>query len=263
MLTVYDLKNQRMLTQPNFWKLVSGYEQFSGVTFVGSFQIIEKHLLPQFKQVNLILGMEDQRTGQNLNQFFDLTRRVKEITSANEQFISRVADESLKLRFTKEHLFHSKYYIVENDNQFKIFNGSMNLTQKALTSNFEMLWMYAGSKDNPADLAFYQAHQQLFKKNFTGDSTNYLDRKVIDQIKGKSAKEITEILTSQTVEQINDNTVLFPVEDITKITNSQKNQRYALVPKDVKQVINSIYTPKGNKRLIPLKEINDGKLKKL
>ena len=121
MLTVYDLKNQRMLTQPNFWKLVSGYEQFSGVTFVGSFQIIEKHLLPQFKQVNLILGMEDQRTGQNLNQFFDLTRRVKEITSANEQFISRVADESLKLRFTKEHLFHSKYYIVENDNQFKIF----------------------------------------------------------------------------------------------------------------------------------------------
>ena len=95
MLTVYDLKNQRMLTQPNFWKLVSGYEQFSGVTFVGSFQIIEKHLLPQFKQVNLILGMEDQRTGQNLNQFFDLTRRVKEITSANEQFISRVADESL------------------------------------------------------------------------------------------------------------------------------------------------------------------------
>ena len=136
MLTVYDLKNQRMLTQPNFWKLVSGYEQFSGVTFVGSFQIIEKHLLPQFKQVNLILGMEDQRTGQNLNQFFDLTRRVKEITSANEQFISRVADESLKLRFTKEHLFHSKYYIVENDNQFKIFNGSMNLTQKALTNNF-------------------------------------------------------------------------------------------------------------------------------
>lgn len=248
MLTVYDLKNQRMLTQPNFWKLVSGYEQFSGVTFVGSFQIIEKHLFPQFKQVNLILGMEDQRTGQNLNQFFDLTRRVKEITSANEQFISRVADESLKLRFTKEHLFHSKYYIVENDNQFKIFNGSMNLTQKALTNNFEMLWMYAGSKDNPADLAFYQAHQQLFKKNFTEDSTNYLDRKVIDQIKGKSAKEITEILTSQTVEQINDNTVLFPVEDITKITNSQRNQRYTLVPKDVKQVINTIYTPKGNKR---------------
>ena len=98
------------------------------------------------------------------------------------------------------------------------------------------------------DLAFYQAHQQLFKKNFTEDSTNYLDRKVIDQIKGKSAKEITEILTSQTVEQINDNTVLFPVEDITKITNSQRNQRYTLVPKDVKQVINTIYTPKGNKR---------------
>ncbi|MFR5662242.1 hypothetical protein ACLOC1_06315 [Limosilactobacillus mucosae] len=47
------------------------YDTLSGVSFVGSFKIIEQELLPRFKQIKLILGMEDQKTGQNLNQFFD------------------------------------------------------------------------------------------------------------------------------------------------------------------------------------------------
>src|SRR5699024_4550891 len=34
----------------------------------------------------------------------------------------------------------------------------------------------------------------------------------------------------------------------TKRTNSQTNQRYTLYPNDVKQIINTNYTPKGNKR---------------
>lgn len=45
------------------------YDTLSGVSFVGSFKIIEQELLPRFKQIKLILGMEDQKTGQNLNQF--------------------------------------------------------------------------------------------------------------------------------------------------------------------------------------------------
>lgn len=248
MLTVYDLKKQEMLTQPNFWDLIADYDCFSGVTFVGSFNLIEKYLLPRFKQIKLILGMEDPQTAQSLNQFFDLPRRVKEITSANDEFISRIADETLQLKFTKDRLFHSKYYITEKGNQFAIFNGSMNLTQKALKSNFEMLWMYIGQKDDPADLKFYQAHQLLFQQNFENDSTDYLDRKLINQIKGKTPQEITNLLTEQMVDQINSNSVLFAPEDISKVTNSQDNQRYILVPQDVKQVIKSIYTPKGNKR---------------
>lgn len=69
MLTIYDLKHNTMLYQPNFFDLINGFDQFSGVSFVGSFKIIERQLLTRFKQVNLILGLEDQRTGQNLNQF--------------------------------------------------------------------------------------------------------------------------------------------------------------------------------------------------
>ena len=57
-----------MLTQPEFFDLTMAYDALSGVSFIGSFKIIEQELLPRFK---LILGMEDQKTGQNLNQFFD------------------------------------------------------------------------------------------------------------------------------------------------------------------------------------------------
>lgn len=60
-----------MLTQPEFFDLTMAYDALSGVSFVGSFKIIEQELLPRFKQIKLILGMEDQKTGQNLNQFFD------------------------------------------------------------------------------------------------------------------------------------------------------------------------------------------------
>ena len=42
MLTIYDLKNNVMLKQPDFFKLVEGYDSFKGVSFVGSFKIIEK-----------------------------------------------------------------------------------------------------------------------------------------------------------------------------------------------------------------------------
>ena len=108
MLTIYDLKKQTMLTQPEFFDLTTAYDTLSGVSFVGSFKIIEQELLPRFKQIKLILGMEDQKTGQNLNQFFDLSRRTKELKNASEEFLRRITDETLQLHFTKDHLFHSK-----------------------------------------------------------------------------------------------------------------------------------------------------------
>ncbi|WP_270362169.1 hypothetical protein [Limosilactobacillus mucosae] len=51
-----------MLTQPEFFDLTMAYDTLSGVSFVGSFKIIEQELLPRFKQ---ILGMEDQNDKTN------------------------------------------------------------------------------------------------------------------------------------------------------------------------------------------------------
>lgn len=70
MLRIYDLKNQQMLTKPDFGKLTEGFVSFRGVSFVGSFKVIEQELLPRFQQVKLILGMEDRQTGQKMEQIF-------------------------------------------------------------------------------------------------------------------------------------------------------------------------------------------------
>lgn len=250
MLTIYDLKHNTMLYQPNFFDLINGFDQFSGVSFVGSFKIIERQLLTRFKQVNLILGLEDQRTGQNLNQFFNISRKVKELTSANKIFLNRLEDGTLRLRFTKDHLFHSKYFIVENNDSFIIFNGSMNLTKKAITDNHEMLWMYSGNKSDPADQPIYAAHQQLFQQNFTEDSIDYVNWKLIGQIRGKDKQAITAIVTDQTLDQLQNSELHINPDDITKITNAdqQSSQRFALVPDTTARVIKAIYTAKGNKR---------------
>ena len=65
MLTIYDLKKQTMLTQPEFFDLTMAYDTLSGVSFVGSFKIIEQELLLRFKQIKQILGMEDQNDKTN------------------------------------------------------------------------------------------------------------------------------------------------------------------------------------------------------
>ena len=142
MLTVYDLKNNIMLEQPDFFELVQGYDYFKGVSFVGSFKIIDQKLLPQFKQIDLILGMEDDKTEKNLDQLLNVSNKVKQLLSVKADFLDRIENQTLNLKFTKNELFHSKYFIVENDQKFIIFNGSINLTEKALKHNHEMLCMY-------------------------------------------------------------------------------------------------------------------------
>ena len=249
MLTIYDLKKQTMLTQPEFFDLTTAYDTLSGVSFVGSFKIIEQELLPRFKQIKLILGMEDQKTGQNLNQFFDLSRRTKELKNASEEFLRRITDETLQLHFTKDHLFHSKYFIFENETQFAIFNGSMNLTDKALHDNHEMMWLYTGDKSVAADQAIYQAHQQLFEQNFNQDSTEYLSRKLINQLHDKSVDEIAAVLTEATFEQLDNKSIQVHVKDIEQVVDEAKREQisYAVKP-EVVQTVSTIYTVKGNRR---------------
>lgn len=249
MLTIYDLKKQTMLKDPEFFDLTKGYDTLSGVSFVGSFKIIEQELLPRFKQIKLILGMEDQKTGQNLNQFFDISRRTKEIENASTEFLKRIEDESLQLHFTKDHLFHSKYFILENAAQFAIFNGSMNLTNKALHDNHEMMWLYVGDKNDPVEQAIYQAHQELFEQNFTQDSTEYLSRKLISQLHEKSANEIAAVLTDDTFDQLDGKTIQVHAKDIEQVVDETKREQisYAIKP-EVAQTVSTIYTVKGNRR---------------
>jgi hypothetical protein len=250
MLTIYDLKNKVMLNQPDFFNLVEGFDSFKGVSFVGSFKIIEKELMPRFKQIDLILGMEDQKTGKNLDQLFNVSNKVKELLSVSADFLDRIENQTLQLKFTKDELFHSKYFIVENKTDFIIFNGSMNLTQKALKHNHEMLWMYHGKKNDLQDLKIYEEHQKLFKHNFEKDSVDYLDRKIINNLYGKTRKQITAIIADEVVDKIQQNIVEVNPADVVKITNDaqQKEQTYELHPETVQKVAKELFTEKGNKR---------------
>lgn len=92
MLNIYDLNQQVMLGKPDFFSLLEGYETFKGVSFVGDFKIIEQKLLPRFKQVDLVLGLEDQKTSQVLNQYFNISQKAKELARVNEDFLKRLAD---------------------------------------------------------------------------------------------------------------------------------------------------------------------------
>lgn len=254
MLSIYDIKQQRMLDQPDFLALIDDYRTFAGVSFVGSFKIIEQELLPRFKQVDLILGMEDRKTGRSLAQVFNLEDKLAELQKAGAPFIDRLKNRTLRLRFTKEDLFHSKYFIVSDDHHFAIFNGSMNLTKQAMTKNHEVLWMYQGDPNDPADQAFLTAHQALFNHNFNQDATDYLSRRVIDQIKPGNEKQLSAMLADDTIDQLTSKAVIVNPTDIQKITNGLKKEQvvYDLTPTGV-ETMQALYTPKGNQRRDPLK----------
>ena len=249
MLTIYDLNKQQMLNQPDFFSLLNGYDYFEGVSFVSGFKIIDQELLSRFRQVNLILGLEDQQTSQAMNQFFNISQRAKALASTSDNFISRLADQTLHLKFTKGPLFHSKYFILRSGDHFRLFNGSMNLTKRATSSNHELMWMYTGTTDD----SLYQAHHQLFLKNFNEDSAEYLDRKIIDQLKNKSRQEIGELLTTDVLNAVESNEVKFSPEDVRKVVAKRAvtDDSYELLPRAATEIVKAIYTPKGNKRRTP------------
>lgn len=248
MLSIYDLNNQVMLKDSDFFSLTNGFDTFSGVSFVGSFKILEKELLPRFKNIKLILGMEDQKTGQSLNQLFDISRRVKEIKNASDEFMKRISDGTLQLHFTKDHLFHSKYFILENENKFAIFNGSMNLTNKAIHDNYEMLWLYRGDKNNSADFSIYKDHKNLFKHNFTFDSTEYIDRKIIKQLGSKTTyAEITAVVTNDVIDKLGDKTVVVSPSAVKQLVRSKIDDESNLLMKpETVEILKNTYTQNGN-----------------
>lgn len=245
MLAIYDLNHHEMLKAPDFWALTDGFTSFRGVSFVGSFKIIEEELLPRFKKVDLILGMEDQQTGQKMEQLFNVPRRVREIDAASDTFLDRIEDGTLRLRFTKQYLFHSKYFILENEAEFLLFAGSMNLTKPALTQNHELVWCYRGRKDEPADQPIYQAHLDLFNQNFDQDSTDYLSRKLVAKLRHQDKKTLTAVLTDQVADEAA-TAVTLTKEEIATVSDEHQRER-ELKPHWVKAV-QAVYTAKGNRR---------------
>lgn len=124
----------------------------------------------------------------------------------------------------------------------------MNLTKRATSSNHELMWMYSGERKD--DDPLYQAHLQLFKQNFGEESNEYLDRKTIKDLRGKSLQEVSEMLLGDLFSQVQNNQLSFKAEEIAKVTGEKQpsTDSYQLLPEATTKVLKTIYTPKGNKR---------------
>lgn len=199
MVAIYDIKTQAPI-DADFKELIEGYESLQAISFVASFSTIDKQLLPQFRQIQLILGKEDSATASRAVEMLSKPHQLaKQLGSfKNEAFLSRMLDESLQLRFTKDRLFHTKLYILRKGDHYRVMQGSMNLTDRAQKHNHEILWVYDGTASDE----LIAHHLDLFQALWTNESAEFLDRKVIPDIIGQGVEQIKYVLTNQLTDEI-------------------------------------------------------------
>lgn len=261
-LQILDREKNKLYSDGNFWELSRKEENdcFYGVSFVSSIKFIEEKLLPFYQDIELILGLSDNGNnsiGQRMQELMD--KRVSWVNyvenNLESEFAKRILDGSLRLRFTKDKLIHSKVYLMENkeQNTYQCFTGSMNLTETAVSKNFEQLiWDYGSKNDD-----LYQLYKQMYddiKKN----SATYLDSKrlkgflVKDNSKQTQLNVYTDSINMLSNSADTDEKVNFPsdevkvyLNDTTKeIQNGNLGKKEAVT---VNQTI-KVFTELGNLR---------------
>lgn len=228
MLIVSDNEKGQLIAPADFWQLVGDqhYQHFYGVSFVFSVKFIKNHLLPQFDNIELVLGLSDngkEPIGQKLSSV--LFKRKDQINYAIEhadsEFTKRILDGSLKLYFTKTDLIHSKIYLMTTDDHYCAFTGSMNLTEQAVNHNYEQLEEFYGKLEDPQ----HQIHRQMF------DIIKENAAEIID------AKQLRGYLNTKdkATQQVN---ILKDGIDLLQQKVNGDNQNYVLVNSDEIQRFN-------------------------
>lgn len=228
-LQILDREKNKLYSDGNFWELSRKEENdcFYGVSFVSSIKFIEEKLLPFYQDIELILGLSDNGNnsiGQRMQELMD--KRVSWVNyvenNLESEFAKRILDGSLRLRFTKDKLIHSKVYLMENkeQNTYQCFTGSMNLTETAVSKNFEQLiWDYGSKNDD-----LYQLYKQMYddiKKN----SATYLDSKrlkgflVKDNSKQTQLNVYTDSINMLSNSADTDEKVNFPSDEVKVYLN--------------------------------------------
>lgn len=229
-LQIIDRGKNKLYPDGNFWELSRKEENncFYGVSFVSSIKFIEENLLPFYQDVELILGLSDNGNnsiGQRMQELMD--KRVLWVNyvenNLESEFAKRILDGSLRLRFTKDNLIHSKIYLMENkeQNTYQCFTGSMNLTETAVSKNFEQLiWDYGSKNDD-----LYQLYKQMYddiKKN----SATYLDSKrlVKDNSKQTQLNVYTDSVNMLSNSTDADEKVNFPSDEVKVYLNDKTKE---------------------------------------
>ena len=228
-LQIIDRGKNKLYPDGNFWELSRKEENncFYGVSFVSSIKFIEENLLPFYQDVELILGLSDNGNnsiGQRMQELMD--KRVLWVNyvenNLESEFAKRILDGSLRLRFTKDNLIHSKIYLMENkeQNTYQCFTGSMNLTETAVSKNFEQLiWDYGSKNDD-----LYQLYKQMYD-DIKKSSATYLDSKrlkgflVKDNSKQTQLNVYTDSINMLSNSADTDEKVNFPSDEVKVYLN--------------------------------------------
>lgn len=89
--------------------------------------------------------------------------------------------------------FHTKVYIFENEDDYKIIIGSSNITQRALKSNIEWNVMVISKKDNDFAREVLEEYDELWNGTGKVDEKFLLDyEKFINSIKNKESSKLIE-----------------------------------------------------------------------
>ena len=228
-LQILDREKNKLYSDGNFWELSRKEENdcFYGVSFVSSIKFIEENLLPFYQDIELILGLSDNGNnsiGQRMQELMD--KRVSWVNyvenNLESEFAKRILDGSLRLRFTKDKLIHSKVYLMENkeQNTYQCFTGSMNLTETAVLKNFEQLiWDYGSKNDD-----LYQLYKQMYD-DIKKSSATYLDSKrlkgflVKDNSKQTQLNVYTDSINMLSNSADTDEKVNFPSDEVKVYLN--------------------------------------------
>lgn len=261
-LQILDREKNKLYSDGNFWELSRKEENdcFYGVSFVSSIKFIEENLLPFYQDIELILGLSDNGNnsiGQRMQELMD--KRVSWVNyvenNLESEFAKRILDGSLRLRFTKDKLIHSKVYLMENkeQNTYQCFTGSMNLTETAVLKNFEQLiWDYGSKNDD-----LYQLYKQMYD-DIKKSSATYLDSKrlkgflVKDNSKQTQLNVYTDSINMLSNSADTDEKVNFPSDEVKVYLNdtTKKIQNGNLGKKEAVTVNQTIklFTELGNLR---------------
>lgn len=264
-LYIIDRVHEKLIKKANFWDIIDQnnkqekLSKFEGISFVSSISFIEENLLPRFSDITLILGLSDNgkdSIGKQIRQL--MTERVKMAEFSNDhpdsEFTKRILDGTLKLRFTKKNLIHSKLYLLSNENKYAAFSGSMNLTQMAVSSNIEQLSYDYGIKASPIFNVYHELYQEIYHQ-----SSVYMDAKKLKGLLRAQNKEQLQInVYTDSTEMIKnadapgEDVVVLPAEQIKKYrdqydTDEELNRLSEDQKITVAQTV-SLFGDAGNKR---------------
>ncbi len=231
----------------------SEFDEFYGTMFNANIDVIEKYLFPRFQKICLVIGMGDGNAKSGVADYIEgmTNERFKILEKCSEEMKNRLQDGSLTIRFTHKRLVHTKLYVLasKDSNKYRAYSGSMNLSEKALHDNFEMLLCDYGLKE---DKLYQEIYQSIFDQIYDG-SADFADRKIINGFFGKTTVEEKKIyLLDETVSTLTDadNTIGISAKEILSEKRELNGEirDFDVIQKEKRdsiEVLNLIYDSKG------------------